>query len=86
MDKKTIAVLGLVIALGVSLGSFYRQQHKSPLIKFGKCVQVHSGFYKGLKGIAMQKEEQNITFLSIKDNEISGVIKDSESNLEACHE
>lgn len=86
MDKKTIAVLGLVVALGVSLGAFYRQQHRSESIGFGKCIQVHSGFYKGLKGIAMQKEGSDITFIAIKDGQMLGGIKDSESNLEACHE
>lgn len=86
MDKKAIAVLGLMLALGASLGTFYFQQHKAAPIEFGKCVQVHSGFYKGLKGFAMQKEGSDIIFVAIKDGQPLGGIKDKESNLEACHE
>ena len=65
---------------------YHHNQNKASSIEFGKCVQVNSGFYKGLKGIAMQKEGNDITFVAIKDGQVLGGIKDSKFNLEACHE
>ena len=86
MDKKTIAVISLVVAIGLALGFHFHKSQGGKKVEFGKCIQVNEGFYKGLKGIAMQKEGDSITFLAIKDGQMLGGIKDDESNLGGCDE
>lgn len=72
-----------VIALLAMASLIACNKSKKPL-KFGECAKASSGFYEGVKGVALASKDGKVTVLIMIGEGQTLPFEERESNLENC--